>query len=266
MRVFRRILTTTPVARSSNLIPSFLPLLVPALLAPASPHASPLSTLSRGHLLATASSSSHRPQQRRLATMAAEKEKVRVLALHGYGQTAEGFSSKMGAVRKECKSAVEWVFLDAPFTVSHDSFDMTGQSWYDFSNKDEVTGDRVWGEFDKTLKLFEDTWRDQGPFDGVLGFSQGASVAMVLSALQSRGKAPPGVSFDFVCMISGFPPADPTWRSVCMEEPIKGVRALHVIGEGDTVVEPARSESAVGAFGGGGHVVVTHAKGHLVPS
>ena len=29
-------------------------------------------------------------------------------------------------MRKECKSDVDWVFLDAPYTVSHADFDMTG--------------------------------------------------------------------------------------------------------------------------------------------
>jgi hypothetical protein len=31
-----------------------------------------------------------------------------------------------GAVRKECKSDVDWVFLDAPYIVRHADFDMTG--------------------------------------------------------------------------------------------------------------------------------------------
>ena len=33
-------------------------------------------------------------------------------------------------MRKECRGTVEWVFLDAPFTVAHHAFDMTGE-WED---------------------------------------------------------------------------------------------------------------------------------------
>ncbi|QRW25190.1 hypothetical protein RhiXN_07139 [Rhizoctonia solani] len=39
---------------------------------------------------------------------------IRILALHGYAQSAEIFKKKMGVLRKACGKNVEFVFLDAP--------------------------------------------------------------------------------------------------------------------------------------------------------
>ena len=44
-----------------------------------------------------------------------------------------------------------------------------------------------------------------GPrFDGVFGFSQGAALAGLLTAVQESGGAPPGFDFGFAVMVGGF--------------------------------------------------------------
>lgn len=47
---------------------------------------------------------------------------------------------------------------------------------------------------DKSLELIETIWADSGPFDGIMGFSQGAMLAGVVAAnslLNSDYKAKP---------------------------------------------------------------------------
>lgn len=41
--------------------------------------------------------------------------------------------------------------------------------------------------FEKSLRLVEKTWEEQGPFQGLLGFSQGASFVGLLCDLSCRG-------------------------------------------------------------------------------
>ena len=42
-----------------------------------------------------------------------KREKMRILALHGYGQSSESFRRKTGSLRKQVKSLAEFVFIDA---------------------------------------------------------------------------------------------------------------------------------------------------------
>jgi len=51
--------------------------------------------------------------------MAAQEapRKLRILALHGFLQNAEGFRKRIGRLRKACKSMAEFTFLEAPHLV-----------------------------------------------------------------------------------------------------------------------------------------------------
>ena len=124
-----------------------------------------------------------------------------------------------------------------------------------------------WRQFEATLEYLDTVFLEQGPFDGVLGFSQGACVAAVLSAMLEKGSLPPNIKFDFAVLISGFLPRDACYSAIC--DPagsgkIRQVRSLHVVGKSDDVVEPARSYKAAEIFER--CEFVEHDKGHLVPS
>lgn len=125
-----------------------------------------------------------------------------------------------------------------------------------------------WRQFEATIEYLASVFEEQGPFDGVLGFSQGACVAAVLSALLDKGSLPPNIKFDFVVLISGFLPRDPRYAAICDStsagQQISQVKALHVVGKSDDVVEPARSYKVMEMFESS--EIVEHEKGHLVPS
>lgn len=50
--------------------------------------------------------------------------KLRVLCLHGYGQSAELFRNRTGSLRKGMKSRLEFIYVDGPHEAA-----TTGKSW-----------------------------------------------------------------------------------------------------------------------------------------
>lgn len=116
-------------------------------------------------------------------------DKLKVLALHGYRQTGDSFKSKIGSFRKYLNKYVEFVFVTAPHVAPVEGDD-PGNSWW--FNKDDGTfkGTNKNGPaigFEKSLRLVEEVWDTQGPFQGILGFSQGACFAGLLCSLAVRG-------------------------------------------------------------------------------
>ena len=134
--------------------------------------------------------------------------------------------------------------------------------------------------------------RASGPFDGVVGFSQGAAAAaMVASLLEGPGRKR---AFDdaaeegggggmpypdaFLGSVDGFVQG-PLRFAVCYSgfrapggrygafyEPRIGTKVLSVLGQVDVVVEEARGMGLVGVCEGGEGRVVVHPGGHFVPS
>ncbi|XP_073222127.1 family of serine hydrolases 3-like isoform X2 [Cicer arietinum] len=100
-----------------------------------------------------------------------------------------------------------------------------------------------------------------GPFDGFLGFSQGATLSALLIGYQAQGKLlkehPP---IKFLVSISGSKFRDPSICDVAYKEPIKA-KSVHFIGEKDWLKIP--SEELASAF----HkpLIIRHPQGHTVP-
>lgn len=122
-----------------------------------------------------------------------------MLCLHGYRQNAESSRAKLGALRKLLRKHVELVFITAPHEVPplQDSTDSApGFGWWFCSENRTFNAytecDTSVG-FEDSMTMLEKVFASQGPFHGVLGFSQGAAMAAMLA---SYSRAHPGV-FDF---------------------------------------------------------------------
>ena len=135
-----------------------------------------------------------------------------------------------------------------------------------------------WAALDSAL-------REQGPFDGVLGFSQGAAVAAVLCAEQAQraqqgdggaaasGAAPP-LRFAIIC--SGYISASPGHEALlrrCREAGGVRLPSLHVFGGGggegggdDRQVGPEESAALMACFDPRLRSLLRHGGGHVVPS
>lgn len=124
-----------------------------------------------------------------------ETQKLRVLCLHGYRQNADTFKSKLGSFRKLLNKYVEFVFLSAPHNVPIDpsinDIQLGEQkSWWFNHDNGTFKGTNKNGPafgFEESIKLIENAWTEQGPFNGILGFSQGACLVGLLCSLSQRG-------------------------------------------------------------------------------
>ena len=131
----------------------------------------------------------------------------------------------------------------------------------------------------------------EGPFDGVIGFSQGGCAAGIVAALLDAGrkramnslhaKHPENIpypesfngEFDgqlqaplkFVIVYSGFAAPKEYYRGF-YDPKVTSTPSLHVIGSMDTVVEESRSRELAGKWEEGEATVVVHPGGHFVPS
>lgn len=139
----------------------------------------------------TASSSSSK--QKPSSTQLEIKDKVRVLCLHGYRQNADSFKSKLGSFRKHVGKYAEFVFLNAPHMAKPMEEGAEPQpdqlSWWFNKDDGSFKGTNKNGPafgFQESLKLVEDTWKNQGPFQGLLGFSQGACFVGLICGLAKK--------------------------------------------------------------------------------
>lgn len=189
----------------------------------------------------------------------------KVLFLHGFAQSASTFAAKSSALRKALKQQnIQTYYLDAPFTISPEDLPFETDS-----RRDEL-GYRSWWKtdadnnynIDTALESIKQCIKDQGPFTGVIGFSQGAALAaMVTGQMQELGNPEP---LQFAIYFSGFA-KNVALAKKYLAGPIT-VPTLHVIGELDSVVPSEVSESMFKTyFDPKISTIFKHPGGHFVP-
>ena len=107
------------------------------------------------------------------------------------------FKDKTGSLRKLLKKEAEFVYVTAPHLIpvqfeKTESANETAEQkgWY-FStealtfNSHDVT-DLSHGLLE-SLEVVEKAFLEQGPFDGIIGFSQGAALSSIICHLLQKG-------------------------------------------------------------------------------
>ncbi|CAG0917919.1 unnamed protein product [Notodromas monacha] len=197
-----------------------------------------------------------------------------VFCLHGYRQTKETFREKTGAFRKLFKKKIEFFFMNAPHSVSQglEAGDSTEQlGWYfnkeDFFKSSEPS-DRCLG-FDASLQAVTSFVADNGPFDGIVGFSQGAAFLGILCRLQEkRGTLNDPYyctlefSFGFAVFFSGFKSLCGPHAHYYTGDKIQ-LPTLHCYGTEDKIVAYEKSVELADQFQS--PVLVSFPGGHFVP-
>lgn len=190
--------------------------------------------------------------------------KQRILALHGYTQTAESFRRVLSlSFLPRLSHLVDCVFIDAPH---HTKEALGGGCWWHPSQNEQPEGSGskrwVYDGWEQSLELLRHVDVTQGPFDGVLGFSQGACVTSALAAQHSHPDGTPAVRFGFGIMVGGFAyrgqGAGPLFRHRPLRTP-----SLHVYGKRDKIVSPKSSEDLASLFDS--PAVHAHTGGHAFP-
>lgn len=115
---------------------------------------------------------------------------------------------------------------------------------------------------EQSLEVVQMAVKELGPFDGILGFSQGAALVAMLCSLQEQ-KLDPTFDFRFAILVAGF-------RSACAQHQYfyKDVNitvpSLHVFGQHDKVIQEQMSRDLLPLFPGA--QVLNHQGGHFVPA
>ncbi|KAJ7087034.1 serine hydrolase FSH [Mycena crocata] len=221
--------------------------------------------------------------------MAATAVKRTILVLHGYSQNATIFSKRLAGLMNQCGESVDFVFIDGPIILQPvDLFGAAPQSTSPATTLDalgaceaiKMDKSRAWWEWNKTkyeaiglpecLAMFRDVLKNR-TFDGVFGFSQGAAVAGLLSALLERPQAyppflidgqPPHPPFKFCVAVSGF--RLPGIIADAIFDKGYSTPTLHIIGKADVVIVKEWSQTLINVSTNAR--VEEHDGGHFVPS
>ncbi|KAI9889504.1 MAG: hypothetical protein M1814_005198 [Vezdaea aestivalis] len=244
------------------------------------------------------------------------KTPLKILLLHGYTQSGPLYRSKTRALEKALVKALPTYSLQLSYpTAPHlllpadsPSYFSSSTRPFETSSTDPAEPDPVpapatenpsepdsWGWYTRDgeggyvgleagLEVVARAIRQDGPFDGVIGFSQGAAVAVMVAALLEEGRRGgfgkakgrieyPGsfsmenggvvqVPVGFVVSYAGF--RAPMEEYEGFYDPRVGTRTLCVRGSLDTVVGEERGEALMRVLRDSEELV--HLGGHFVPS
>ncbi|KAF2752290.1 FSH1-domain-containing protein [Sporormia fimetaria CBS 119925] len=231
---------------------------------------------------------------------------VNVLMIHGYTQSGPLFRAKTkvleSRLKKSFPAGITLHYVTAPIRLSpadipfatptnntNGDAEEEPDTWAWWRRKDNGVPYEYEG-LDKGLAHLADVLRTRGPFDGVIGFSQGGAMAAMLASLLEPGRREAfeaaqkdgGIQFPesfpvdlasgetmihpplkFAVSYSGFAPVDNLLYKAFYEPKIK-TPILHFLGTLDTVVDEPRSLALVNACATTEGRVVYHPGGHFV--
>ncbi|CAD6222411.1 unnamed protein product [Miscanthus lutarioriparius] len=190
-----------------------------------------------------------------------QDKRAKVLCLHGFRTSGSFLKKQISKWHPSIFQQFEMVFPDGMFSAGGKSeiegiFPPPYFEWFQFNK--EFT---EYTNLDECISYLCDYVVKNGPFDGLLGFSQGATLSALLIGYQAQGKVlsdhPP---IKFMVSISGSKFRDPIICDVAYKDPIK-VKSVHFIGEKDWLKLP--SEELASAFDE--PLIIRHPQGHTVP-
>lgn len=198
-------------------------------------------------------------------------KKLRILALHGGYQNGTIFGSKrIKDLQRRLRDIAEFVAVDGPILATPaDELINERRSWFNWDEHDPERFEEyihldalTWWKFEETCRYLDELWVSMGPFDGVLGFSQGAETASVWIDQRLRHAADYDSQPKFLIAISAFlhpkPLNYPEYATAPLITP-----SLHVIGLLDEYIPPARSLELAQLYSDA--TVYQHEGGHVVP-
>ncbi|KAK9412687.1 ovarian cancer-associated 2 protein [Crotalus adamanteus] len=179
---------------------------------------------------------------------------LRLLCLHGYGQSARRFRARTGALRKALRGRAELLYLDAPHRLpaqpGEPEEEEAPRGWW----LESGPGPAPEAEPEEALRAVAAALAELGPVDGLLGFSQGAALAGLVCALREGGDG--RFPFRFALLVAGFPAGAAAGAL--------RVPSLHVFGQADRVIPEAESRALASRFAQ--PVLLAHEGGHFVPA
>jgi len=186
--------------------------------------------------------------------------KLKVLALHGLGQCLEFFQesqNKKDCLAEKIRHVAELVYVDAAHADPRPSQCMMrlhyrpeGFELGDTKSWQTVQEANCIGA-EESLAYLQDIWRNhpEAPFDGVLGFSSGASMGACFVDHMQRQDGP-GPRF-FICCSGSYTPVPrniPAYAAYMASEKKIMTPSFHTIGKQDDLCLPELSQRLANIF------------------
>jgi dihydrofolate reductase len=231
--------------------------------------------------------------------------------LHGYTQSGSLFHAKSRALVKHIQKAfplheVSAIYPTGPLRLKPSDIpgyepsegggepedEIEAYGWFRRSN---TATPPLYQGLEDGLAAVAKVLSEEGPFDGVIGFSQGAAMVGMVAGLLETGRqeafakfekdeseGAPGIPFPasfaahgfqhppfkFAIAYSGFRSPGARYRGFYESPPLQ-TPVLHVLGSLDAVVEESRSRALIEACAGEPEkdgLVIWHPGGHFLPS
>ncbi|CAD8068798.1 unnamed protein product [Paramecium primaurelia] len=189
--------------------------------------------------------------------------KQKVLCFHGFGTNSEMLSYQLRQFKKEFKD-IDFITLNGPIPLNRNVIMdesiakmLENQNIYSWLNFMQFKNNDIDSIFSPALEEVVKILKEQGPFFGVMGFSQGSAIAVRLASKIAAGEIDLG--YDLKCFIFVSAQANhipETKQFLCR------IPSLHLIGFNDFVVD--RSMGLVVQFLN--PYVIYHNQGHKVPT
>ncbi|OQR98316.1 serine hydrolase (FSH1)-like protein [Achlya hypogyna] len=203
--------------------------------------------------------------------------KLRVLCLHGWRTSNKVLQVQMVGLQQALggKDGVEFVSLNAPFPAKGPAhaevetfFGKAGHyyEWWDHVEEpatDTTPKRNHYVGFPRSLAFLQGQVDALGPFDAVLGFSQGAAMTTLLTAhYLAQGAVP----YKAVMLFCGLLPRDamPEALRIADGNYHLNIPSLHVLGEVDPIF--SWGQKLVGAYESSTRNVYIHPDGHKFPT
>lgn len=197
-----------------------------------------------------------------------QHRRLRVLATHSFRTSGKIFSEQMqrAGLDKALEDLIEVCYIDAPNAASGPIPDDVApyfqgpyHEWWNASRDEQ--GAWTYEGWQRSVAAMEEALRRHGPFDGLMGFSQGGAMASLAIGMQRSGFAfkdtPP---LRFCICFAGIRVRDPQLE--CFYEAMRPAPSLHIIGDRDPVKR--LTNQLIASFD---HpVVINHTRGHVIPA
>eukprot|EP01119_Soliformovum_irregulare_P016905 TRINITY_DN495_c0_g1_i1.p1 TRINITY_DN495_c0_g1~~TRINITY_DN495_c0_g1_i1.p1 ORF type:complete len:224 (-),score=45.57 TRINITY_DN495_c0_g1_i1:64-693(-) len=183
-----------------------------------------------------------------------EERMLRILCFHGFSGNAQSMQSRVESSIGKGIGSVEFRYTESD-GIKDPEYHGSSRGWWAAADD----GSKYYGWKDSIEKI-QRVWKEDGPFDGVLGLSQGATLAAISTATLNP---PPR----FAIIVSGFLP-----RASDVQQLIKPngktehieIPTFHWIGRSDTIVSPSASRSLLACFKN--PTLSEHNGGHYIPT
>ena len=225
---------------------------------------------------------------------------MKILMLHGYTQNGPLFHAKTKVLEKHLKKIYPDLILTFPTgplqlrAEDVPGFDGSGTTpddleAYGWWRRSNTADPPEYAGIDVAFDMIANVIATEGPFDGVMGFSQGAALATMVASLLERPSRQGAfkhaketsalaisypASFErlqqpplkFLVSYCGFRAPGERYNGF-YDNPTVQTPSCHVNGSLDTLVEESRWRTLMDACGGEGMTkLIIHPGGHFVPS